>query len=428
MRDHETWFARYLLRSIGAAVLLACGEASHDSASKIQAPVDAGDAAAAQHAVPLDAGAVIAGLDSSPESAAADADAGSMPANSTLESSASDAAVGFTSSGRPEPSTCLRQTGSFVGPNDFGYTADWSPTNDYLLAGTMGLLRLLAVDTAAETIREVAMFEQPPVQVYAKWSPDGRYALSAGKDLRLIRVSGDPPVIAELAHYTGHTDSIVALAWSPDGHMALTASKDETVRLLAVDGDKALLEERAVFHGHVGEVFAVAWSPDARNALSTGKDRTMRLLSVDSVAGTLTEVTSVTDVDWETAVAWAAGDRPVLSGDWGVLNQVEMWSVDASGRSLVSHGILTNFDVVGAQVLEWNRAGSALAAAGHDDSSLQLFSYRNRRFTAIGSLTHWSHGVHAASWSRDGNYLAIAAAYSEHVLLLDVRDCFSEAL
>jgi WD40 repeat protein len=183
-----------------------------------------------------------------------------------------------------------------------------------------------------------------------------------------------------------------------------------------------------VFHGHVGEVFAVAWSPDARNALSMGKDRTMRLLSVDSVAGTLTEVTSVTDVDWETAVAWAAGDRPVLSGDWGVLNQVEMWSVDASTRSLVSHGVLTNFDVVGAQVLEWNRSGSALAAAGHDDSSLQLFSYRNRRFTALGSLTHWAHGVHAASWSRDGNYLAIAAAYSEHVLLLDVRDCFSEAL
>jgi WD40 repeat protein len=373
----------------------------------------------------LDSGTAAMGSDCSLDSASPEVDAAS---DVGADCTPLDADIGYTSSGPPELSSCLRQTGSFIGPNKFGYTADWSPTSDYLLAGTMGLLRLLSVDTRAETVVEVATFKQPPVQVYAEWSPDGRYALSAGADVRLIQVVGDPPAIVEIARYAGHTDSVVAVAWSPDGQLALTGSKDKTVRLLAVDGDRGLLEERASYHGHVGEVFAVAWSPDGRNALSMGKDRTMRLLSIDAAAGTLSEVTSVTDVDWETAVAWASGDRPVLAGDWGLLNQVEMWSVDASHSTLVSKGVLTNFDRVGAQVLEWSRAGNLLAAAGHDDNVLQLFSYANRRFTGIGSLTNWKHGVHAASWSRDGNFIAIAAAYTEHVMLLDVRDCFSQSM
>jgi WD40 repeat protein len=429
MTRYPARFARQGSIATVVAIWLACSHCSDDKAPAAPARIAHESTSSSHPQLPTDAALASGGESLVADSSlgAASADAGSA-SDASSEAAPLDADIAYTSSGRPEPSSCLRQSGSFIGPNDFGYTADWSPTNDYLLAGTMGLLRLLAVDTEAETIVEVATFKQPPVQVYAEWSPDGRYALSAGADVRLIQVVGDPPAIAEVARYTGHTDSIVAITWSPDGHTALTASKDETVRLLAVDGDRHLLEERAIFHGHVGEVFAVAWSPDGRNALSMGKDRTMRLLAVDVAAGALTELASVSDVDWETAVAWAAGDRPVLSGDWGVLNQVEMWSIDAADSKLVSKGVLTSFDLVGAQVLEWNRAGNLLTAAGHDDNVLQLFSYANRRFTGIGSLTNWQHGVHAASWSRDGNFIAIAAAYTEHVMLLDVRDCLSQAL
>ena len=329
----------------------------------------------------------------------------------------------YTSSGPPEPSDCLRRAGTFVGPNDTGYTAQWSPTADYLLAGTLGALRLLAVNLDAESVEEVATFNHPEVQVYGQWSPDGKYAVSAGQDVRLIRIDVEPPTITEVARYTGHTQAVIAVAWSPDGQSLLTAAKDGTVRVLAVDREWGSLEERALSDAHVGRVFAVSWSPDGRHVLSMGEDQTMRLLALDAEAGTLTELTHVDGADWENSVAWAAGDRPVLSGDWGLLNQVEMWSVDVAGGTLSSQGVLTQFDHVGVQVLEWNAKGTLLAAAAHDDNRLQLFSYAKHHFEGLGSLTGWLYGVHAASWSRAGTHLAIAAAYGERVTILDVRDC-----
>jgi WD40 repeat protein len=330
----------------------------------------------------------------------------------------------YSSSQHPPPSDCLRQVASFVGPEDYVYTTDWSPRSDLLLAGTIGSMRVLAVDLVRETIDEVITYSQPDSQVYVQWAPDGRYAVSAGVDVRLLRIDSDPVKISDVARYDGHSDPIIAVAWSRDGQYVLTGAKDETVRVLAVDRDHGLLEERAVFHGHKGRVFSVAWSPNGRNAVSAGEDGTLRVLAFDADSGKLSELAQSRSVDWKNTVTWGDGDRPVLSGDWGLFNRAQMWSVDLVAGEIIARGQLTDFDRVGAQVLEWNPTGSALAAAAHDDNGLQLFSYAQKHFTGRGTLKDWHYGVHAATWSPDSTHIAFASAFGERITLLDVRRCF----
>lgn len=319
--------------------------------------------------------------------------------------------------------SCLVLVASLLGPNPYVYSVDWSPSDDYVLSGTSGSLRLIAVEREAPGLTVVATYTQPK-SVFVKWSHDGRYALSVSTDVRLLQVNRDPPSFTEVARYTGHEDDIYGVFWSPDGKYALTVSKDQTVRLLAVDGDEGLLEERAIFRGHVGKVFSAAWSPDQRNALSAGQDATLRLLAVDTEHGSLTEVARVTDPEWETVVAWGDAPRPALSGDWGAVNQVRMWSVNRGVGTLAPDGILTTHDEEGMDVLEWTRDGSLLLTGSHDDT-LKLFAYDadDGSFTERSTLENWQHGVHAASFAPDQRNLVIAASHTDHVALLDTRSC-----
>jgi WD40 repeat protein len=319
--------------------------------------------------------------------------------------------------------SCLKPVASSFGPNPYVYSVDWSPIDDYVLSGTTDSLRLLAVDREAPALTVVATYAQPK-NIYVKWSHDGRYALSVSADVRLLEVNRDPAGFTEVARYTGHEDDIYGVFWSPDGNYALTVSKDQTLRLLAVDGDQALLEIRAIFTGHAGKVFSAAWSPDQRNALSAGQDSTLRLLAVDTEHGFLKEIASITDPGWETVVAWGAAPRPALSGDWGAVNQVSMWSVDQGRGTLALEGILTTHPEVGMDVLEWSRDGGFLLTGSHDDT-LKLFAYDpdSGSFTERSTLDNWQHGVHAASWAPDERNVVMAASHTDHVVLLDTQSC-----
>jgi WD40 repeat protein len=85
------------------------------------------------------------------------------------------------------------------------------------------------------------------------FSPDGRYALSAGDyTLRLWDVASG----AEVRVFTGHTDDVRGCAFSPDGRYALSASNDRTLRLWEV----ASGVQRAAWYGE-GANHCCAFSP-----------------------------------------------------------------------------------------------------------------------------------------------------------------------
>jgi WD40 repeat protein len=307
------------------------------------------------------------------------------------------------------------------GPNEYTYSSQWSPIDDYILSGSVRELRLLHFDRAAGTLEQVADYTDQAQGIYVAWSHDGRFALSVSTDVRLLAISRDPPAITQLARYTGHRGDIYAVHWSPDGHHALTTSKDSTLRLLAVDGDAARLEQRAVYWGHAGKVLGVAWSADGKNALSIGEDGTVRLLSVDPEAGGLVLLSKVWNDDQESAVSWPAPGRPVLTGTWGVRNVVQVWTIDPDRGTLTLQGEMTSHPS-GLDVLEWSRDGQRLATAGHDDT-LRLFAIQSDGVRQFAMLAGHTTGVHDVSWSPDDSYVALTSSHGDRVSILDMHGC-----
>ncbi len=189
----------------------------------------------------------------------------------------------------------------------------FSPDGRFALFGCFNTLRLWDVATG-QCLRA---FEDAEVNSVA-FSPDGRLALSAYKEVRLwdvatgkcVRTFGQLPrnspissafdsvafspdgrfVLSDstglqlwdvatgecLRTFEGH-EEVKSLAFSPNGRFALSGSYDKTLRLWDVATGQCL----RTFEGHTSAVASVAFSPDCRFALSGGVDKTLRLWEID---------------------------------------------------------------------------------------------------------------------------------------------------
>jgi small GTP-binding protein len=102
-------------------------------------------------------------------------------------------------------------------------------------------------------------------------TPDGRYAVSAGRDQMLRR--WDLDTRACLVTLEGHTDSVETVAVTPDGRQAVSGSLDQTLRLWDPTTGKCL----ATLWGHTSAVHSVALVAGGCQAISASADRTLRL-------------------------------------------------------------------------------------------------------------------------------------------------------
>jgi WD40 repeat protein len=113
----------------------------------------------------------------------------------------------------------------------------------------------------------------------AAFSPDGGLVVAAGRDTaaRIWDWKASPPRC--LAELRGHTSRVCGAAFSPDGRLVLTASDDRTARVW--EWETAAQASPVELHGHARLVSGADFHPaDARFAVTASDDGTARVWDV----------------------------------------------------------------------------------------------------------------------------------------------------
>jgi hypothetical protein len=112
-----------------------------------------------------------------------------------------------------------------------------------------------------------------------KVTPDGRRAVSVGKDdktLRLWDLEGGKC----LHTLEGHSGSIWSVSVTPDGRRAVSGGHDKTLRAWDLETGKCL----RILEGHSSFVGSVSVTPDGLRAVSGSLDNTLRVWDLESGA------------------------------------------------------------------------------------------------------------------------------------------------
>ena len=134
----------------------------------------------------------------------------------------------------------------------------FSPNGKYVLSGG-GDLKLWDISTG----REIRTFKDHSV-ISVAFSPDGKYALSGDERDNTISL-WDISTGREIRKFKGHSGDVNSVAFSPDGKYALSGSDDETLKLWDISTGR----EIRTFGGYSNSVRSVAFSPDGKYAIGS---------------------------------------------------------------------------------------------------------------------------------------------------------------
>jgi WD40 repeat protein len=288
--------------------------------------------------------------------------------------------------------------------------------------------------------------------------PDGARLLTTSSD-ETVRQWDVATGNAVDAPYDRHTGEVIRAQYSPDGEWVASTGIDRTIRVWRAAGR----QDRAILHGHTLAVTGLSFAPGGRRlaSISTGNtygggDSTVRMWDVDPDA-TLPVLRGHTRAIYPVAVS--PDGRWIASGSWD--GTVRLWDAatgQPAGRPLPQPGIVRTlaygpdgswlvtgsdedvrlrvWDVVTARVrsevqgsnkqVEGPAEGVRDVAVSPDGTRVATTAYV--QLQSLLSVTELSSGqrLFAApgrvlAYSPDGRWLAVTAADSRTVLLLDAR-------
>ncbi|EIW76933.1 WD40 repeat-like protein [Coniophora puteana RWD-64-598 SS2] len=201
----------------------------------------------------------------------------------------------------------------------------------------------------------------------------------------------------ELKPFSGHKDSIRAIAYSPNGRYIATCSKDTTIRIWSsITGE----QDGQTLEGHTSDVNTISYSPDGNSLVSGGDDDTVRF--------------------WDVGNGHTQADDPIA------LHGSSVWSVQYSpnGRLVASagydgflklwdsltHKFVAEFEKYATSIIfciSWAPDGKRLAA-GSGDNRIHIFDVEKRKL-AMPPIDIHKGDVNAVAYSPDGTFFASAS-------------------
>ncbi|RUT06005.1 hypothetical protein DSM106972_032110 [Dulcicalothrix desertica PCC 7102] len=151
----------------------------------------------------------------------------------------------------------------------------WSPDGKYLV--TLGKDRIVRMWDLSDRLPATVINSQYMMTI-ENWSPDSRYIVSStGKYIVIWDNYGK-----QLAKFPGHSDFINSANFSPDGKRIVTASNDKTARVWDTSG-KQLLS----LSGHKNSLLYAAFSPDGKYIMTTTSNDTNKETKIWTNSGKL---------------------------------------------------------------------------------------------------------------------------------------------
>ncbi len=265
------------------------------------------------------------------------------------------------------------------------------------------------------------------------FAPDGQHLLVGGFG-GLIRVY-DTTSLQEVGQYSHHDKSTNHIAFAPDGQSFAVSSSDRTISIWQSDADAP----SAILKGHRNTVMGLSWSRDGHRLASAATDNTIRIWSPDDADAKpeilkspyrIVSYAEFLDGD-EQIVSAGGGDEALV---WNPESGDVMATLPGHGKSARSMQLSDDSKTLMTQDFEglvriWSTA-DWLVSATHDigskaprsvrlspdGSRLAVMEERRVRLIALPSLEQEAEfalpikGVHLASFSPDGNLLAVTAA------------------
>lgn len=192
------------------------------------------------------------------------------------------------------------------------------------------------------------------------FSPDGTtlYAASGENalegEVRVWRVSDG----TLLRTFSGHRDTIYALALSPDGKVLATGSYDQQIKLWNSETGAELKTLR----GHNGAVFGLSFRPDGKILASASADRTIKLWDV---ASGQRRDTLVQPLKEQNTIAWSADGKRVAAA--GFDNRIRVWEVSDDAKETTNPLLIARFaHEQPISRLAWSADGKTLVTAAQD--------------------------------------------------------------